>query len=264
MSTCAQACEHDTQSAHDATCSHAAVPVDVSSTAHCWFGTSSGVLHRCSPCPRFSLPKTTSPKGPSQTKIVERVSGRAKTASVARATCPSGRSTRREHCVGTLFFARATRTHAPGGAVRRVSLQRELYRTAPARMPTPRTPFLPTCPLTVHAGSENDFLSIFIFVAQSSRGRAQHRAPGSEGPLPRADGMQARLGALQEQLASAGAGSVLLDLQQQTLQTSRWTRSVQWMRVSAASCPRGSLSELLWAETHKSRATFCREAPMRP
>jgi len=28
--------------------------------------------------------------------------------------------------------------------------------------------------------------------------------------LPRADGMQARLGALQEQLASAGAGSVLL------------------------------------------------------
>ena len=85
MSTCAQACEHDTQSAHDAACSHAAVPVDVSSTAHCWFGTSSGVLHRCSPCPRFSLPKTTSPKGPSQTKIVERVSGRAKTASVARA-----------------------------------------------------------------------------------------------------------------------------------------------------------------------------------
>ena len=144
MSTCAQACEHDTQSAHDAACSHATVPVDVSSTAHCWFGTSSGTCctAQC-PAPLQSVSlilatKNDFPEGPvANQNCRARVGSGEDSKCCASATCPSGRSTRREHSVGTLFFARATRTHAPGGAVRRGSLQRELYRTAPARMPTP-------------------------------------------------------------------------------------------------------------------------------
>ena len=95
MSTCAQACEHDTQSAHDAACSHATVPVDVSSTAHCWFGTSSGTCctAQC-PAPLQSVSpilatKNDFPEGPvANQNCRARVGSGEDSKCCASATCP--------------------------------------------------------------------------------------------------------------------------------------------------------------------------------
>jgi hypothetical protein len=150
MSTCAQACERDTQAAHDATCSHAAVVVDVSSTAH-WFGTGSDTRFTAplgSLSLQFSLPNDSpkSPKGPSQTKIVERVPGRAKTASVARAQhAPEGAAQGASIALEPSFFlgARDAHTRARRSGASGVAPAPAL-RTAPARMPTPPVSHLVT------------------------------------------------------------------------------------------------------------------------
>ena len=130
MSTCAQACDRDTQAAHDATCSHAAVLVDVCTTAH-WFGTGSDTRFTAplgSPSLQFSLPDD-SPKGPSQTKIVERVPGRAKTASVALWGAAKGASIALEP--SSSLRARDARTRARRSGASGVASARAL-RTAPA------------------------------------------------------------------------------------------------------------------------------------
>jgi len=90
--------------------SHAAVPVDVSSTAHCWFGTSSGTCctAQC-PAPLQSVSpilatKNDFPEGPvANQNCRARVGSGEDSKCCASATCPSGRSTRREHSVCQLL-----------------------------------------------------------------------------------------------------------------------------------------------------------------